>query len=302
LNTPIVECVPNFSEGRDDSVLAVIAQAITSIDGAKLLAYEKDHDHNRSVFTVAGPPEAVLEAIFSAVEAAVARIDLNRHVGVHPRIGAADVVPFIPVQGITMAGCVELAQRLAARVWNQIGVPVYFYESAATRPERRLLESVRRGGYEELRKTAIEDPSRAPDVGGPGLHPTAGAMITGAREFLLAFNINLATSDVEIAKLIAKKIRASSGGLPHVKAIGVMLHSRGLAQVSMNLTDFEVTPIHVVFEAVRREAAAHNVAIAGSEIIGLMPAAALAQAAAYFLQCENYSPKSIFERRLLLVD
>jgi glutamate formiminotransferase len=302
LSTPIVECVPNFSEGRNENVLEAIAQAIKSVNGAHLLAREKDADHHRSVFTIAGQPDAVSSAVFQAIAVAVASIDLNQHQGVHPRIGAADVVPFIPVQDIGMNECALLAHNLGKRLWSELRLPVYFYESAALRPERRLLEAVRKGGFEQLRVTALEDPARTPDIGGPGLHPTAGAVIVGARKFLLAFNINLTTSDVQIARRIAVKIRASSGGLPHVKAMGVMLASRGIAQVSMNLTDYEVTPLHVVYEAVRTEASLEGVSIAGSEIIGLMPAAALAQSAAHWLQCENYSPAVIFEKKLLLVD
>jgi glutamate formiminotransferase len=297
-----VECVPNFSEGRNENVLEAIAQAIKSVNGAHLLAREKDADHHRSVFTIAGQPDAVSSAVFQAIAVAVASIDLNQHQGVHPRIGAADVVPFIPVQDIGMNECALLAHNLGKRLWSELRLPVYFYESAALRPERRLLEAVRKGGFEQLRVTALEDPARTPDIGGPGLHPTAGAVIVGARKFLLAFNINLTTSDVQIARRIAVKIRASSGGLPHVKAMGVMLASRGIAQVSMNLTDYEVTPLHVVYEAVRTEASLEGVSIAGSEIIGLMPAAALAQSAAHWLQCVNYSPAVIFEKKLLLVD
>ncbi len=247
----IVECVPNFSEGRDLSKVEAIRNAIATTPGAALLRGEQDPDHHRSVITFAGEPEPVLEAAFRAVQQAANSIDLTKHAGAHPRIGAADVIPFVPVDGVTMEDCVRLAHRLGERVWHELNVPVYFYEAAAKHPERIQLENVRRGGFEQ--------PAVAPDLGGPKLHPTAGACIIGARQFLIAFNINLTTADLRIARLIARKIRASSGGLPFVKAIGVLLESRNLAQVSINITDFEQTPIHVVFERVRHEAAEHGV-------------------------------------------
>ncbi len=297
----IIECVPNFSEGRDPAVTGAIVEAIRGTEGVQVLATESDADHHRSVVTFAGRPDAVVEGAFRGVRAAAERIDLNRHEGVHPRIGAADVVPLIPVRGISMEECATLAHSLGERIWTELGIPVYFYEAAAKRPERRRLEVVRKGGFETLRNES-RNPERAPDLGGPDLHTTAGAVIVGARKFLLAYNINLTTSDVEIARQIAVKIRASSGGLPCVKAMGVLLKSRGLAQVSMNLTDFEVTGLHTVFEAVRHEAQQRGVGIAGSEIIGLMPAQALAGAAAKFLQCENYRPGTLFESRLFDTD
>ncbi|HUQ92635.1 MAG TPA: glutamate formimidoyltransferase [Bryobacteraceae bacterium] len=281
----LIECVPNFSEGRDLDKVDAIAAAIAA-PGVSLLARESDVDHNRSVLTLAGEPAAVVEAAFRAVAKAVELIDLRQHTGVHPRIGAADVVPLVPVHGVTLEECALLAHQLGERIAGELGVPVYFYEAAARRVECRRLEAVRRGGLQ-------------PDLGGPGHHPTAGAVVVGARKFLLAFNINLASADVGIAREIARKIRASSGGLPHVKAVGVLLASRNLAQVSMNLTDFEVTPLDAVFEAVRVEAARHGVEIAGSEIIGLMPAAALGMTAARYLQCENFRPGSVLESRLL---
>ncbi|MFN7938569.1 MAG: glutamate formimidoyltransferase [Bryobacteraceae bacterium] len=300
----IIECVPNFSEGRNVETVARIVDAIAAVAHVTVLGKESDTDHHRSVVTFAGAPEAVEEAAFRAIAEAVQHIDLRRHEGVHPRLGAADVVPFVPVVNSSIEECVEAAHRLGERVWSELGVPVYFYEAAARREDRRRLENVRRGGFEKLSEWVRTDAEKRPDVGGPELHPTAGAVIIGARKFLLAFNINLATADVEIAKEIAVKIRASSGGLPHVKAMGVMLASRGLAQVSMNLTDFEVTPLHVVYEAVEREAAARGVQIAGSEIIGLMPAKALAMAAAHALRTANFDERQILESRLLgnLVD
>ncbi|MBI4906748.1 MAG: glutamate formimidoyltransferase [Acidobacteria bacterium] len=298
MSRQIIECVPNFSEGRDPRVIAEIVESVRSVPGAALLASESDPDHHRSVLTIAGEPEPVVEAAFRAAATAALHVDLNHHRGVHPRIGATDVIPLVPVANITMEECAALAHRLGRRIWKELSIPVYFYEAAAMRPERRRLEVVRKGGFEALRDAAA-DAARQPDVGGPQPHPTAGATAIGARKFLLAFNINLATADVEIARAIAKSIRTSSGGLPHVKAMGVLLASRGLAQVSMNLTDHEVTPLHTVYELVARQAAAHGVSIAGSEIIGLMPGAALAQAAAHFLKCENYRRESILESRLI---
>lgn len=287
----LVECVPNFSEGRDPQTVEAIRSAIAATPGVLLLRSERDTDHNRSVITFAGGPEAVLAGAFRGIELAVQLIDLTRHAGVHPRVGAADVVPFVPVDGVTLDDCVQLARTLGQRVWNQLGVPVYFYEAAALDPERVKLENVRRGGFER--------PRLQPDLGGPRLHPTAGACVIGARKFLIAFNVNLNTSDVEVARSIARNIRASSGGLPHVKAIGVVLESRQLAQVSMNLTDFERTPLHVAFERVKDEAAAMGVEIAGSEIIGLVPKKAIEMTAAAYLGVENFTSDLILENRLL---
>lgn len=286
----IVECVPNFSEGRDSSKVEAIRKVLATSPGVAVLRSEQDPDHNRCVMTFAGDPESVFEAGFQAIRAAVGLIDLRNHSGVHPRIGAADVVPLVPVEGVTIADCVRLAYRLGARVWQELHVPVYFYEAAAKQEERIALENVRRGGFEHA--------ALLPDLGGPELHPTAGACVIGARQFLIAFNINLATSDIRIARAIARAIRASSGGLPFVKAMGVLLKSRNLAQVSMNLTDFEQTPIHVVFERVRQEAVQRGVGIAGSEVIGLIPRKALETAAAHYLEIENFSSALILENRL----
>lgn len=286
----VIECVPNFSEGRDAEKFEAIRSAILATPGVVLLRAEKDPDHHRSVMTFAGSPEAVWEAAFQAIRQASKSIDLTRHRGVHPRIGAADVVPFIPLQGATIEDCVRLAHRLGERVWSELRVPVYFYEAAARSPDRRNLENVRRGEFE---KPALE-----PDLGGPALHATAGACVIGARKFLLAFNINLNTPDVAIARLIARRIRASSGGLPFVKAIGVRLESTKLAQVSMNLTDFEQTGLHTVFQSVKQEAQALGVTIAGSEIIGLVPRKALELAAAEALQVRNFSSDLVLENKL----
>jgi len=281
----LVECVPNFSEGRDPAKIDAIVEAIRSA-GAAVLDRSSDSDHHRSVVTFAASAEIVGEAAFRAVRQAVASLDLRSHSGVHPRIGAADVVPFVPVRGVTMEDCARLARQTGHRIWKELGVPVYLYEEAALRPESRNLADIRRGDVPE------------PDYGGPAHHPSAGAVVVGARKFLIAFNVNLQTSDVAIARRIARQVRFSSGGLPHVKAIGVLLASRNLAQVSMNLTDFERTPIHAAFEAVRAQAARFGVAIAGSELIGLIPRQALEMTARFYLGLENFSPASVLENRL----
>jgi glutamate formiminotransferase len=255
-----------------------------------VLRAERDVDHNRCVITFAGPPDGVSEGALRGIAVAVERIDLRKHQGVHPRMGAADVVPFVPLEGATLEDCVAIARRTGEEVWKRLGVPVYFYEAAALNLDRRLLENCRRGGF--------ENPKIAPDLGGPALHPSAGACIIGARKLLIAFNINLQTGDVAVAREIARKIRTSSGGMPFVKALGLPLAGRGLAQVSMNLTDFEQTPLHVVFDAVQQEAAARGVEIAGSEIIGLVPKKALEDAAAHYLKCENFESGLVLENRL----
>ncbi len=264
----VVECVPNFSEGRDEATLAAIEGVLSDV---ALLGREADPDHNRSVFTFAGAPEAVLAAAVRAVGVAAARIDLRTQRGGHPRVGAADVVPFEPVRGIELEQCVELAWRAGEEIWRRYGVPVYFYEAAAKVAGRERLENVRRGGFEGLR---AEIDSRVPDVG-EGLHVSAGATVVGARKFLIAYNINLSCGEVGIAKEIARKIRASSGGMPCVKALGVMLESRGLAQVSMNLTEFAVSGVDDVYAAVAREAAALGTSIVETELIGFIPRAAV---------------------------
>ena len=294
----IVESVPNFSEGRDPAKVDAIVEAIRSVRGIAILDRELDADHNRSVITFAGPATAVVEAAFRGVERAVGLIDLRHHTGVHPRIGAADVVPFIPVEGVTLDDCVRLANELAQRLWERLHVPVYLYEAAARRPDRVNLENIRRGQFEGLREDVRTNPDRRPDFGDAELHPSAGATVVGARKFLIAYNINLNTADVEIAKRIAKAIRFSSGGFRYVKSMGVPLASRNLAQVSMNLTDFEQTPIHRVFEAVRAEAARYGASIVGSEIVGLIPKSALEMTAEWYLQVENFHPSLVLENRL----
>ena len=294
----LVECVPNFSEGRDAAKMDAIVEAIVSVPEVVLLDRESDADHNRSVLTFVGPPAAVADAAFRAVEKAALLIDLTRQQGVHPRIGAADVVPFIPIEGVTLEDCVKLAERLGSEIWNRLRIPVYFYEAAARRPERVNLENIRRGQFEALLEEMGTVPERRPDVGDPVCHPTAGAIVVGARKFLIAYNINLGTADVGIAKKIAKTIRFSSGGFRYVKSMGVALASRSLAQVSINLTDFEQTPMHVVFEAVRREAERHGVPVVGSEIVGLIPRKALEMSAEYFLRYENFRPELVLENRI----
>jgi len=294
----IVESVPNFSEGRDAAKVDAIVEAIRSVRGIAILDRELDADHNRSVITFAGPATSVVEAAFRGVERATALIDLRHHTGVHPRIGAADVVPFIPVEGVTLDDCVRLANELAQRLWERLHVPVYLYEAAARRPDRVNLENIRRGQFEGLREEVRTNPDRRPDFGDAELHPSAGATVVGARKFLIAYNINLNTADVEIAKRIAKAIRFSSGGFRYVKSMGVPLASRNLAQVSMNLTDFEQTPIHRVFEAVRAEAARYGASIVGSEIVGLIPKRALEMTAEWYLQVENFHPSLVLENRL----
>jgi len=294
----LVECVPNFSEGRDAARIDAIAQAILRVPEVVLLDREADADHNRSVLTFVGPPAAVSEAAFRGVEKAVALIDLTHHQGAHPRIGAADVVPFIPIEGITLEECVKLAERVGERIWSKLRVPVYFYEAAARRPERVNLENIRHGQFEALVREMETVPERAPDCGEPLCHPTAGATVVGARKFLIAYNINLGTADVGIAKRIAKTIRFSSGGFRYVKSMGVMLASRNLAQVSINLTDFEQTPMHLVFETVRREAERYGVPVVGSEIVGLIPKKAIELSAEYFLRYENFRPELVLENRI----
>jgi len=285
MHTTLVECVPNFSEGRDPAKIDAIADAIRSA-GAAILDRSSDPDHHRSVITFAAPADRAAEAAFRAVRQAVASLDLRTHAGVHPRIGAADVVPFVPLRGVTLADCAAIARQTGRRIWDDLRVPVYLYEAAALRPECRNLADIRRGAVP------------LPDFGGPAFHPSAGAVVVGARKFLIAFNVNLQTSDVAIARRIARAVRFSSGGLPCVKAMGVLLASRNLAQVSMNLTDFEQTPIPVAFEAVRAQAAHYGVAVAGSEIVGLVPRQALDLDAASYLQLENFGPRSILENRL----
>lgn len=290
----LVECVPNFSEGCDAAKVDAIAQAM-KMDGAYVLDRQMDADHNRSVITLAGAPAAIEEAAIRGVGKAAELIDLTRHRGGHPRMGATDVVPFIPIDGLTMEDCAAMARRVGEQIWRRYQIPVYLYEAAALRPERRNLADVRRGQFEGIREEIGTNPARKPDFGDCLVHPTAGITAVGARKFLIAYNIFLNTPDVEIARQVAKKVRFSSGGLPYVKASGFLV--KGLAQVSMNLTDFEETPIYRVFDAVRREAENLGVVVESSEVIGLIPRKALEGAPAWFLQTMNFSPQ-ILENRM----
>ncbi|MGA2536657.1 MAG: glutamate formimidoyltransferase [Terracidiphilus sp.] len=291
----LVECVPNFSEGRDAAKIDAILAAM-KIPGVYLLDREMDADHNRSVITLAGEREAILEAAIRGVGKAAELIDLNQHQGAHPRMGAADVVPFIPIDGVTLADCVAMAKQAGAEIWKRYGVPVYLYEAAAATPERQNLEIIRRGQFEGIRDEIATNPARLPDFGQAAVHATAGATVVGARKALIAYNIFLNTADVDIAKKIAKAVRFSTGGLRFVKGAGFLV--RGQAQVSMNLTDFEQTPVHRVFEFVKREAARYGVVPVSSEIVGLIPKQALEQAAEWFLQVEHFDSSLILENRL----
>ncbi len=294
----LVECVPNFSEGRDLAKVNAIVEAMR-IPGVTLLDREMDADHNRCVITLAGEQEAIEEAAICGVGKAAELIDLTRHQGAHPRMGAADVVPFIPIDGVTLEDCVAMARRVGAEIWRRYQIPVYLYEAAATTPERQNLENIRRGQFEGIREEIATHPERRPDFGEAKVHPTAGATVVGARKPLIAYNIFLNSADVGVAKKIAKTVRFSSGGLRYVKAAGFLV--RGMAQVSMNLTDFEQTPVHRVFEFVKREAARYGLTPVSSEIVGLIPKLALEQAAEWFLQVENFDSSLILENRLAAV-
>jgi len=294
----LVECVPNFSEGRDKAKVDAIVEAM-KIPGVFLLDREMDADHNRCVITLVGEREPIQEAAIRGVGKASELIDLTKHQGAHPRMGAADVVPFIPIDGVSIEDCVTMARQVGAEIWRRFEIPVYLYEAAAATPERQNLENIRRGQFEGIRADIATNPARKPDFGEPRVHPTAGATVVGARKFLIAYNVFLNTPDVEIAKKVAKAARFSSGGLRFVKGAGFLV--RGLAQVSMNLTDFEQTPIHRVFEYVKREAARYGATPVSSEIVGLIPKKALEQAAEWFLQVENFDSSLILENRLTAV-
>ncbi len=291
----IVECVPNFSEGRRQDVIDSIVAAMKLVPGVHILDCQSDLDHNRSVVTIIGPPQAVVESAFQGIAAAAELIDMNHHRGGHPRMGATDVVPFVPVRGVPMEDCVALARQLGERVGSELEIPVYLYESAATRPERCNLADVRRGEYEGLKAEIAVDPDRAPDFG-PAAMGSAGATAIGARPPLVAFNVYLNTADVAPAQAIAKAVRHSSGGLRFVKALGLLVE--GQAQVSMNLTDFRRTPIHRALEMVRVEAARYGLSVTRSEVVGLVPARALFDAADFYLQLDGFSLDQILENRL----
>ncbi len=291
----LVECVPNFSEGRRQEVIQALEEAVRSVPGVYLLDRHSDPDHNRTVLTFAGEPEPVLEAAFNAIRVAAAQIDMDQHRGAHPRLGAADVVPFVPLAGVTLEECAELARHLGRWVGEELGIPVYLYEAAATRPDRVRLPDIRRGEYEELKERIGRDPDRAPDFG-PARLGKAGATVIGARKPLVAFNVYLTTDDVEVARKIARAVRGSSGGLAHVRALGFLV--KGRAQVSMNLTDVTHTPIARAVEAVRREAARYGTAIHHTELVGLAPLHALIDAARWYLQLDEFRSDQIVELRL----
>ena len=293
--TQLIECIPNFSEARRPEVIDQIVAAITSVEGAQLLDRSSDLDHNRTVLTFAGEPSVVEEAAFRAIQTAAELIDLDAHTGEHPRIGATDVVPFVPLSNASMQDCVVIAQRVGQRVGEELSLPVYLYEAAATRPERTNLEIIRKGQYEGLKSEIESDPDRAPDFG-PSKLPKAGATVIGARASLIAFNVYLTTDDVDIAKKIAKAVRNSSGGLRYVKGLGLLVDGR--AQVSMNLTDYQKTPIARVVEFIRREAERYGVGIHHSELVGLIPQDALVDAAVWHTQLDGFSKEQILESRI----
>ena len=293
--TPLVECIPNFSEARRPEVIGAILAAITGVAEISLLNYSSDTDHNRSVVTFAGPPAPVEEAAFRAIRTAAGLINLDQHSGSHPRLGATDVVPFVPISDISMEECVQMARRLGDRVGRELDIPVYLYQEAATRPERTNLENIRHGQYEGLKVEIATNPVRQPDFG-PSRLGSAGATVIGARHPLIAYNVYLATEDLSIAKAIAKKIRQSSGGLPSVKALGMLVEGR--AQVSMNLTNFRQTSVKTVVEAIRNEARKYKTKIHHSELIGLIPQDALIDSAVQYLQLDGFQPEQILERQL----
>ena len=297
----LIETIPNVSEGRRPEVVARLADAVRHVPGVRLLDLSSDASHNRSVLTLAGDAGGLEHAVLALVDRAVAEIDLRTHRGEHPRVGAVDVVPFVPIEGAAMSDCVALARRVGAAIAEQFGVPVYLYEDASDNPARKNLEDIRRGGFEGL-AAKMAQPGWAPDFGPAAPHPTAGATIVGARMPLIAYNVNLATDRLDVAKKIAAAIRFSSGGFRYVKAMGVMLADRGIVQVSMNLTNNQKTPIALVFETIKREAARYGVTILESEIVGLVPSAALTDAAGSYLQLDGFKPEQVLEHRLTQID
>jgi glutamate formiminotransferase / 5-formyltetrahydrofolate cyclo-ligase len=297
IHVAIIECVPNISEGRRAEVVARIVDAVRRVGGARLLDYSSDASHNRSVLTIAGDAAALKDAVLALFETALADIDLRMHKGEHPRLGVVDVVPFVPIEGVTMEECVALAKETARTVAERFAVPVYLYEEASTNPLRKNLEDIRRGEFEGLAAKMTTD-GWAPDYGPPAPHPTAGASVIGARMPLIAYNINLATDRLDVAKRIAAAIRFSSGGFRYVKAMGVTLADRGVVQVSINLTNYEKTPMLRVFEAVKREAERYGVSVLESEIVGLVPSAALVDVAQSVLQLSQFRNDQILEARL----
>ncbi len=294
----LIECVPNFSEGRRKEVIEAIIDEARKFN-VKILDYSPDADHNRTDVTFIGEPEEVKKAALAMSMKAVELIDMNRHKGEHPRMGAMDVVPFIPLMGTTMEECIELAKQFASEFSEKAGVPCYLYEEAATRPDRKNLVNVRRGEFEGLKEEIGKNDDKKPDFGPNHIHPTAGATAVGARFFLIAFNVNLSTNDISIAKNIAKAVRHSSGGYRYVKAMGFEIKERGIVQVSMNMVNYKGTPLFRVFETIKREAERYGVNIIGSEIVGLIPMEALIAVADFYLQLENFDEKQVLEKRLL---
>jgi len=296
MNGPVVECVPNFSEGSDPRRVEAIVASMR-VDGVHLLDWSMDAEQNRSIVTLAGDPAAVVEAAVRGAGKAAELIDLSRQTGLHPRIGAADVIPFVPILGITLDKCVLLARQAGLEIWRRFGVPVYFYEAAASRPDRANLENVRQGQFEELRDASRKDAARRPDVGGPGIHPTAGACAVGARKFLVAYNVYLDSSDVAIARAIAREIRSAGLGLKGVKALGLLAHGR--AQLSLNIGDFQATPLSEVYKAVSRLAIRHKTVPVEGEVVGLIPDAACERESEWMRQLVEFDPMAkILENRL----
>ncbi len=293
---PVVECVPNFSEGRDARCIKAIV-ATMRVDGVHLLDWSMNADHNRTVVTIAGEPSAVVEAAIRGAGKAAELIDLTRQEGIHPRIGAADVIPFVPISGIKLEQCVMLARQAGQGIWQRFGIPIYFYEAAAARPDRANLDDVRRGQFEGLRDVVRKEAARRPDLGGPGLHPTAGACAVGARKFLVEYNLYFDSADVALVRAIARDMRATSSGLKGVKAMGVLAHGR--AQISMNITDFQATPVSQVYETVSRLAFRHKAAPVEGEVIGLVPDAACERESEWMRQLTGFDPLTkILENRL----
>ncbi len=294
----IIECVPNFSEGRDLDKIEKIVNPFRGKDGVKLLDYKRDEDHNRLVVTVVGEPQAVKNAVLEAIGIAIELIDLTKHQGQHPRMGAVDVVPFIPIKNVSMTEAIELSKEVAKEASERYNLPIFLYEKAATDPQRENLANIRKGEFEGMGEK-IKQPEWKPDYGTAAIHPTAGATVIGARMPLVAFNVNLNTNSMDIANKIAKNVRFLNGGLRYCKAIGIELKDRGIVQISMNMTDFTKTALYRAFELVRIEAARYGVAIVGSEIIGLLPMEALIDTAVYYLGVEDFSMEQILENRLM---
>ena len=295
----LMESIPNFSEGRRPEVIEKIVSAARSVSEVRILDLHSDEDHNRSVLTLAGPAEALQESLFRTVEVATQLIDLRGHTGEHPRIGATDVVPFVPLGETSMTEAVEAARTLAQRVASELEIPVYFYEEAATRPDRRNLEHIRGKGFEDLRDNISADQERVPDLGPSAVHPTAGAIVIGARGPLIAYNVYLNTEDVKVAKEIARAIRHSSGGLRYVKAMGFEIPARRQTQVSMNLTNYRASSIYTVFELIKRMAEAHGVLVVESEVVGLLPMQALTDAARFYLRLHQFDLDQVLETKLM---